>query len=92
VKTPFEKLALPLAPTGPTSVSFHPAGSEVTVNVALLDASPPTVTTKGPVEALVGTAAVMDVALQETGVTVVPLYEMVLVPCVAPKFAPTIVT
>jgi hypothetical protein len=53
---------------------------------------PPTVTTTFPVVAPVGTGTVTLVALQAVGVATVPLNATVLVPCVAPKFAPVIVT
>jgi hypothetical protein len=53
---------------------------------------PPTVTTTLPVVAPDGTGATMLVALQLLGVAVVPLNLTVLLPCVAPKFAPAIVT
>jgi hypothetical protein len=66
--------------------------SAVTVKLTPLLATPPTVTTTFPVVAPAGTAAVMLVALQLVGVAVVPLNFTVLVPCVAPKFAPAIVT
>jgi hypothetical protein len=45
-----------------------------------------------PVVAPLGTEAMMRVAVQLVGVAVVPLNRTVLVPCVAPKFAPLIVT
>ena len=47
-----------------------------------------------PVAAPIGTGATMLVALQFAGaiVAAVPLNETMLVPCVAPKFAPAIVT
>jgi hypothetical protein len=63
-----------------------------TVNVTPLLAVPPTVTTTFPVIAPVGTGATMLLALQLVGVARVPLNEIVLVPCVAPKFAPLMVT
>ena len=53
---------------------------------------PPTVTTTLPVVAPAGTGATMLVALQLVGVAAVPLNVTVLVPCVAPKFVPVIVT
>src|SRR5713226_7732034 len=65
---------------------------DVTVKLAPLLATPPTVTTTFPVVAPVGTGAAMLVPLQLVGVAVVPLNVTVLVPCVAPKFAPVIVT
>jgi hypothetical protein len=51
-----------------------------------------TVTTTGPVVAPVGTGTTMELALQLVGVAVVPLNRTVLVPRVAPKFDPVIVT
>jgi hypothetical protein len=63
-----------------------------TVKPTPLLATPPTVTTTLPVVAPVGTVATMLVALQLVGVADVPLNLTVLVPCVAPKFAPVIVT
>src|SRR6202521_69374 len=53
---------------------------------------PPTVTTTGPVVAAPGTGTTMLAALQLVGVAAVPLNRTVLVPFVAPKFAPAIVT
>ena len=67
------------------------AGTDVTVKLAPLLASPATVTTTLPVVAPLGTGATMLVAFQLVGVAVVPLNVTVLVPCVAPKFAPVIV-
>ena len=55
-------------------------------------ATPPTVTTTFPVVAPLGTGTTMLVALQLVGVAAVPLNFTVLVPCVAPKFVPVIVT
>jgi hypothetical protein len=68
-------------------------GADVeTVNVALLLAVPPTVTTTDPLVAPAGTFATMLVADQVVGVAVVLLNVMVLVPWVAPKLVPVIVT
>ena len=67
-------------------------GGAVTVNVSPLLARPPTVTTTLPVVAPAGTGTTMLVADQLVGVAVVPLNVTVLVPCVAPKFVPVIVT
>src|SRR5256885_316880 len=64
----------------------------VTVKLTPLLATPPTVTTTLPVVAPVGTGATMLVALQLVGVAATPLNLIVLVPCVAPKLAPAIVT
>jgi hypothetical protein len=55
-------------------------------------ATPATVTTTFPVVAPLGTGATILVALQLVGVAAVPLNVTVLVPCVAPKFVPAIVT
>jgi hypothetical protein len=52
----------------------------------------PTVTTTFPVVAPIGTGATILVVLQPVGFAVVPLNLTVLVPWVAPKFAPVIVT
>ena len=64
----------------------------VTVKVTALLAIPPTVTTTFPVVAALGTGTTILVALQLVGVPAVPLNFTVLEPCVAPKFAPVIVT
>jgi hypothetical protein len=66
--------------------------SVCTVKLIPLLATPPTVTTKFPVVAPAGTGATMLAALQLVGVAVTPLNFAVLVPCVAPKFVPLIVT
>src|SRR5436190_1526139 len=80
-------------PTGPdVGLSVVIAGGTVTVKLTPLLASPPTVTTTGPLVAPVGTGTVMLVSLQLVGVASVPLNAIVLVPFVAPKFAPAIVT
>src|SRR5204862_69316 len=50
------------------------------------------VTTMFPVDAPAGTGATMLVAVHVVTVAVVPLNVTVLVPCVAPKFEPPIVT
>jgi hypothetical protein len=62
------------------------------VKVTLLLATPLTVTTTGPVEAVAGTGTVIELAFQFVGVAVTPLNVTVLVPWVAPKFDPLIVT
>src|SRR6202007_3052585 len=64
----------------------------VTVKLTPLLAWPPTVTTTLPVVAPEGTVTPILVALQLVAVAVVPLNVTVLVPWVAPKFAPLIVT
>src|SRR5208283_4129095 len=82
------------APTNP-EVGFRLVmlgPEDVTVKLAPLLATPPTVTTAFPVVAPAGTGATMLVALQLVGVAAVPLNVTVLVPCEAPKFAPVIVT
>lgn len=55
-------------------------------------AVPATVTTTLPVLAPDGTGALIDVVLQLVGVALVPLKVTVLLPWVAPKFVPVIVT
>jgi hypothetical protein len=80
-------------PTGPlVGARLVRLGGTVTVKLTLLLARPPTVTTTLPVAAPAGTGATMLVADQLVGVAVVPLNLTVLVPCVAPKFVPVIVT
>jgi hypothetical protein len=64
----------------------------VTVNATPLLFTPPTVTTTLPVVAPVGTSTAMLVAVQLVGVAAVPLNVTVLVPCVAPKFVPVMMT
>src|ERR1035437_29792 len=64
----------------------------VTVKDTPLLARPPTVTTTLPLVAPAGTGTTMLVADQVVGVVVMPLKVTVLVPCVAPKLAPAIVT
>jgi len=68
------------------------AGGTRTVKLAELLAMPPTVTTTGPLVAPAGTGTTMLVGLQEVGTAAVPLKATVLVPWVAPKFVPVIVT
>jgi hypothetical protein len=67
-------------------------GGGVTVKLTPLLAWPPTVTTTLPVVAPAGTGTLMLVALQLVGVAVVPPNVTVLVPWLAPKFTPAIVT
>src|SRR5437867_9161930 len=64
----------------------------VTVKFDPLLAAPLTVTTTSPVVAPFGTGAAMLVALQLVGVAAMPLNVTVLVPWLAPKFVPVIVT
>jgi len=64
-----------------------------TVNGTPALATPLTVTTTLPLLAFAGTVAIMEVALQLViVVATVPLKATELVPCVAPKFVPEIVT
>jgi hypothetical protein len=67
-------------------------GEAVTVYVSALLAAPPTVTTTFPVVAPAGTGTTMLLADQVVGVAAVPLKVTVLVPLVAPKLLPLIVT
>ena len=64
----------------------------VTVKLEPLLAWLLTVTTTLPVLAPTGTGTVMLVADHAVGVPVVPLNATVLLPCVAPKFVPLMVT
>jgi uncharacterized protein YjeT (DUF2065 family) len=82
---------LPTVPDVGFKLVMFGAGT-VTVKLTPLLATPPTVTTTLPVVAPAGTATTTLVALQLVGVAVVPLNLTVLVPCVAPKLAPAIVT
>ena len=81
-------------PTGPDVTLRLPmlGAAVVTVNITPLLATPPTVTTTFPVVAPLGTGTTITVALQLVGTPAVPLNVTVLVPCVAPKFVPVIVT
>jgi hypothetical protein len=63
-----------------------------TVKLTPLLATPPTVTTTFPVVAPAGTGTAMLVPLQLVGDPAVPLNVTVVVPCVASKFVPVIVT
>ena len=67
-------------------------GVGMTVKITPLLATPPTVTTTLPDVAPAGTGTMMLLALQLVGAAVVPLNLTVLVPCVAPKLEPVIVT
>jgi len=78
-------------PTGP-DVGDRVVMLGVTVNETPLLARLLTVTTTFPVVAPLGTATTIEVALQLVGVAAVPLNFTVLVPWVAPKFVPVIVT
>jgi hypothetical protein len=80
-------------PTGPEAgVRLVMLGGVVTVKVMPLLATPPTVTTTLPVVAPAGTGTVMLEALHPVGVPAVPLNVTVLVPWLAPKFVPAMVT
>src|SRR5512138_2754622 len=80
-------------PTGPlVGVSVVMLGGTVTVKLTPLLARPPTVTTTLPLVAPTGTGTTMLRADQLVGVAVVPLNVTVLVPCVAPKLVPAMVT
>src|SRR5262249_51641315 len=82
--------AVPITPlVGDSDVTI---GGAVTVKVTPLLGKPLTVTTTLPVVAPAGTGTTMLVADQLVGVAVVPLNVTVLVPCVAPKLVPAIVT
>jgi hypothetical protein len=80
-------------PTGPEFLErYEITGRGATVKATGLLATPFTVTTTLPLVAEGGTKAVILVALQLEAVPeFTPLNVTVLVPCVAPKFAPLIV-
>jgi hypothetical protein len=90
----FVPVMVTAAPTAPdVGDRLVMLGAATTVNVFLLLAVPPTVTTTLPVVAPVGTVKTIEVALQLVMlVAVVPLNVTVLVLCVVPKFVPVIVT
>ena len=67
-------------------------GPDVTVKTIELADTPPTVTTTIPVDAPVGTVTTMAAEDQLVGDAGVPLNVTVLVPCIAPRFEPAIVT
>src|SRR5437660_1591310 len=69
-----------------------PPDPELTVKAIPLLATFPTLTTTVPVAAPFGTGATILVALQLVGVAATPLKVTVLVPWVAPKLAPVMVT
>src|SRR5439155_20941022 len=83
--------AVPTAPEGGVRLVRLGAGA-VTVKLTPLLACPPTVTTTFPVVLLPYTALSRSVAFQLVGVAAVPLKVTVLLPWVAPKFVPAIVT
>jgi hypothetical protein len=68
------------------------AGGCNTLNIVPLLCTPPAVTTTLPVVAPLGTVTTMRHAPQLVTFAVVPLKATVLVPCVAPKFVPVILT
>jgi len=83
--------AVPITPEPGLNPVMLGAGL-VTVKLEPLLAWPPTVTTTLPVTAPAGTGATMLVPFQLVGVACTPPKVTALVPCVAPKFAPLIVT
>src|SRR5256885_931499 len=89
---PLMVMEVPTRPEVGFKVLMLGPGVVVTVKLTALLATPPTVTTTLPVVAPVGTGATMLVALQLVGVAATPLNLIELVPCVAPKLAPAIVT
>jgi len=78
-------------PAGPFSGDML-AISGPTVKFTPLLACPPTVTTIWPVVAALGTVTAMLLALQLLAVAAAPLKVTVLVPCVAPKLLPEMLT
>ena len=90
----FVPVIVTAVPTAP-ELGFRlviPGAGAVTVKVTPLLACVPTVTTTFPVIAPAGTVTAILVSLQLVAVAVVPLNLTVLVPWVAPKFVPVIVT
>ena len=86
-------LIVTAVPTGPLDgARLVSVGATVTVYGTALLARPPTVTTTLPVVAPAGTGTTMLDADQVVGVALVPLNVTVLVPLVAPKLLPLIVT
>jgi hypothetical protein len=80
------------APAGPLGGdTFVSVGGGI-VNVTALLAAPFTVTTTGPVMALTGAVAVIEVALQFETDADTPLNVTVLLPCVVPNLKPVMVT
>jgi len=80
-------------PTGPAvGDRLVMLGGMITVKATPLLARPPTVTTTFPLVAPLGTGTTMLVLLQVVAAPVVPLNATVLVPWLAPKFVPVIVT
>src|ERR1700681_3829012 len=63
-----------------------------TVKIRPLLATPPTVTTTGPVVVPFGTGTTMLVGLQLVGAAMVPLKKTELIPCGEPKLTPVMVT
>src|ERR1017187_8392598 len=90
----FVPLMVTALPTGPeVGDRLLMPGATVTVNGEPLLANPPTVTTTLPVVAPPGTLTVMLLALQAAAAAaVVPLNVTVLLPWLAPKFVPVMVT
>jgi hypothetical protein len=90
----FVPVIVTAVPTGPdVGLRLVMLGAApATVKFTALLATPPTVTTTFPVVAPLGTATVMLVALQLVGAPAVPLKVTVLVPCIAPRFVPVMVT
>ena len=85
----------PTAPEGADKLEIpgsEPEPPEPTMKRTPLLERPPTVTTTFPVVAPAGTGTTIVVAFQLVGVAVTPLNVTVLVPCVAPKLVPVIVT
>jgi hypothetical protein len=79
-------------PWVPPGVSVIGGGHVGTVKETALLFIVPTVTTTLPLVAPIGTGTVMLVALQFVGTATIPLKVTVLVPWIAPKFTPMIVT
>lgn len=89
----FVPVIVTVAPTcALDGIADDKVGAGTTVNVTALLARPATVTVTGPVVTPAGAVAEILVAVHAVATAAVPLNVIVLAPCVAPKFDPTIVT
>jgi hypothetical protein len=93
LKPKFPPATVTMVPTGPTfGDRVVMTGAELTVKVTPLLATPPTVTTTGPVLAPLGTVVVIELVVHAEGTATIPLKVTVLFPWLDPKLPPAIVT